>query len=341
MVTRRTPANKAISKKPANPNRKKEQCTMCGGMRFHMKRHILICKGTTMQTRAAQVMGLRKGDKSKRGEERSTRASTEKAVSSVPLRPLLTCTSERGPWLTQAQLAFTPVEIRPPQQQRQALGVAGQDRFRKWGEGGYSTCSQDLRTAIHKVAGHVDKGMWYYKQYTSHMGVEEVELSNWSEGSSVRKKSMGAFCEELTQNPVPPHMYAFCTLEDEVAWKAAQEFAPIPKAYQAVVKPNCLILIVSSGGVNLMSHSDTSGGLLVLAKGHGAHGQVAFGDRLIFVGEQDPFRDCAGGVRDAKGCAWTVADLIQDGDTVFIPAQMPHAVRWGGVRLCVGYFTYE
>ena len=119
--------------------------------------------------------------------------------------------------------------------------------------------------------------------------------------------------------------------------------APIPEAYRESVVNNHLILVLSSGGVNLLSHVDESGGLLVLAKGFaGAHGQVIFGDRVTFHEEADPFRDFAGGERDRKGCAWTdVADLISDGDTVHIPAMVPHAVRWGGVRLCVGYYTFE
>jgi hypothetical protein len=197
------------------------------------------------------------------------------------------------------------------------------------------------------VAGHVDNGIWNVKRYQSEMGVEEVELNKWSAGGSVVKKKMGQFLGEMVQHIVPPHQYAFCELDDEVAWKAAQELAPIPEVYAERVKPNCLILVLSSGGVNLMSHVDDSGGLLVLARGHQAHGQVVFGDRLTFVEDFDPFRATGiknpnSFVRDAKGCAWKdVADLCNDGDTVHIPAKMPHAVRWGGVRLCVGYFTYE
>ena len=93
----------------------------------------------------------------------------------------------------------------------------------------------------------------------------------------------------------------------------------------------------------MLSHVDESGGLLILGKGYaGAHGQVIFGDRLTFHAERDPFRDFAGGQRDSEGCAWTdVVELISDGDTVHIPGRVPHAVRWGGVRLCVGYYTFE
>ena len=86
-----------------------------------------------------------------------------------------------------------------------------------------------------------------------------------------------AFCdflEELIRTPLPPHMYAFCNIRgDATAFHRAQQLAPIPEAYRDVIVPKDFILVLSSGGVNLLSHVDESGGLLILGKGHaGAHG---------------------------------------------------------------------
>ena len=161
---KRSPAKIAIAKKEANANRKKERCHLCGGMRFDIKRHLTKCKGTITETRASQSQGLRQGRKqgSKATKGRSTRAAVQQAIRSVPLRRLVRCNDEAGPFLPEEALALTPVEIRVQLQKGQALGVAGQDLVRDWGfdDEPHKTLfvTQDLCNAIHKIAGAGDAG---------------------------------------------------------------------------------------------------------------------------------------------------------------------------------------
>ena len=90
----------------------------------------------------------------------------------------------------------------------------------------------------------------------------------------------------------------------------------------------------------LKTHSDSSGGLLVLGKCSQAHCQVIVGDSLHFQEEIDGFRVVGG--TDKKGCKWltrNIAELTEGGDVVSLPARIPHCVRSGGDRLAVAYYT--
>ena len=226
---------------------------------------------------------------------------------------------------------LTPVEIRRPPPFGRSLGAVDYGR----------PPNEEVANAMRRVAGTALLGNTVvYKTYDGKEGTEVVEDPGWTGGAGARRATLDAFVDRVVLG-APTHYYAVVELHgDNDAFRRAQKLAPIPPAYEATTKPDRLCLIVSRGGVLLQSHCDTSGGLLVLARSSRARGQVIFGDRFRFQGRTDPFRAWTNGERDSKGCAWTsVAELLSDGDAVHLPSEAPHAVRWGGLRLCVAYFA--
>lgn len=172
------------------------------------------------------------------------------------------------------------------------------------------------------------------KEYTSPPSGYEVEPPNWTDLPGTKLVDIHA-----TDFVLPQHGYGYVMVEDCKEGRArAEECAPVPDVLRKDLLPSKYAVVFSTGGVVLTSHHDTCGGLLVLAEGSSAIGQVILGGQYA----HEPGMDAFASSLDAEGCHWRdVAELLCPGDLVSIPHEHPHAVRWGGVRVCVGYFAFS
>ena len=317
----------------------RKMCDRCFTFQTRLKRHKKTCKGSATENYLSGASGQKK----RRG---TTRAAERGRLSTAKFPELVRCNLSVGPCqLTRKMLLVTPAEIRPHPKAGEALG----------GPATHADPTNAICTAIKSIVGDLaGTTKMRFKTHETGYDKEEVHSSEWSSGGDVKSMTVRAFLEKFGGKASKkgklceplPHIYAFCELlGSKEAFERAKSFAPIPKVYDKgdVMVGDRVTLILSAGGVCLKAHTDPSGGLLVLAEGHHARGRVAFGNRHAFESQFNPFdfspsRD----EQDEKGCGWalgSVAELLCNGDAVHFPCRIPHAVRWGGIRLCVACFT--
>jgi hypothetical protein len=194
------------------------------------------------------------------------------------------------------------------------------------------TSANNLVKRMHDIYGETPV-QFVMKSYSTPPQTEEDERSNWSAASTCERGPLSSLLA------LPPHCYGFVdTVKDREAFLRVVAKFPPPARFRKFVVDDQFMIVFSRGGVLLRSHVDTSSGLLVLADGCAARGEVIVGDSLVFERECDAFRLKA--ELDGRQCRWhDKASLSVLGDCVSIPKKWPHAVRWGGLRLCIGYFT--
>ena len=314
-MPKKTKRKKTKTRRTANRHR----CDRCGAMLTNINRHLRTCNGSITQNRNASAANLRLQQKN-----------------ITKLKPVVRSRLSTGPTeLSAAERAVTPVEIHPPRPLQIALGTQPNVP---------GASSQEICKIISDIAGDsINNKVFVVKKYRSSSTVEEEEKATWANSLlATTRVQLQTYVTTYTGKDFG-HQYSFCEMHDDPgAFRRAQLLAPIPSEYRDVIVPDRLIVVVSAGGVMLKSHADPTGGLLILARGFGAHGEVIFGDQLSYQEHLNPFVEkYISGTVDNKGCAWKdVASLMYDGDTVHIPVLVPHAVHWGGLRLCIGYFTH-
>jgi hypothetical protein len=292
--------------------RKRHVCRTCGASVFNLAPHTKTCKGTLLKNKASQLAGLKKGTAK---ATRSTRARSR-----VTTLPRLWRVDDAGALAT---LSATQLKTQP-------LSVRG------WADPPVITTTPPATSqvaALETLQRLIPIGQRpVVKVYTSLPGKYEVESPDWTDLPGTKRVNIHA-----PDFVLPLHAYGYVMVDDcETGRACAEECAPVPDVLRKDLLPSKYAVVFSTGGVVLTSHHDSCGGLLVLAEGSSAIGQIIFGEQYAHERGVDVF----GATReDEEGCHWRdVAELLLPGDLVTIPHKHPHAVRWGGIRVCVAYF---
>ena len=295
-------------------------CEKCGGWQSHLVRHLVTCKGSVVENKAAKTRGLKRG----RVLPTSTRVLRSRAGTSDLPNTMLRL-ADIGPELTDACFHSHAMSVKYVEGRGTSLvplpSVSEE-----------ATTASEIIKCMQDIYGPAQV-RFVLKSYSTSPRFEEDEKSDWAATSSCVHGLLSSLPK------LPPHCYGFIdTVEDQAAFLQVVRKFPPPARFRNFLVEDKFMMVFSRGGILLRSHVDTSGGLLVLADGCAARGEVIFGDSLVFEEECDAFRLKA--ELDAKRCRWhDMASLSVIRDCVSIPKKWPHAVRWGGLRLCVGYFT--
>jgi hypothetical protein len=280
---------------------------------YNLSQHTKTCQGTVLKNQASQVAGLRKGTSK---AARRTRAATQ--VTALPR-------------LLRVDDAGALARLHPKKLWTQPWSVRG------WAVPPVITSTDPVasRVGVLKTLRRLipTERRPRVKVYTSPPGEYEVEPPAFL-GVDIPLIDIHAPDFEL-----PLHAYGAVEVDDWEAGRArAEECAPFPDVLRPDLLPVKYSVLFSTGGVVLTTHCDGSGGILVLAEGSAAIGQVILGSQYAHQRGVDAFG--LAGAKDAKGCDWRdVAELLHPGDLVSIPNAHPHAVRFGGSRVCVAYFA--
>eukprot|EP01047_Picozoa_sp_COSAG01_P067449 COSAG01_NODE_9528_length_2418_cov_2.092281_2_plen_418_part_00 len=281
--------------------RKRHVCRTCGASVFNLAPHTKTCKGTLLKNKASQLAGLKKGTAK---ATRSTRARSR-----VTTLPRLWRVDDAGALAT---LSATQLKTQP-------LSVRG------WADPPVITTTPPATSqvaALETLQRLIPIGQRpVVKVYTSLPGKYEVESPDWTDLPGTKRVNIHA-----PDFVLPLHAYGYVMVDDcETGRACAEECALVPDVLRKDLLPSKYAVVFSTGGVVLTSHHDSCGGLLVLAEGSSAIGQIIFGEQYAHERGVDVF----GATReDEEGCHWRdVAELLLPGDLVTIPHKHPHAMR--------------